>query len=443
MTASVRGAKVVRGMVLATVPAAIYVANLFLGAALPIPALVFFAVTSATLLTALANADARADLARMTPIAAPAILFATTIAVALLSLSDLTPGGGHPIWAWAGFPSASSLNLSATILEIIKLFGLATVFLLGCLLGARTGRGREALWLILVLGALYGFTSLLLYLADPRLMRNAMRFTAGFATPNVAGTQFGVLLVLGVAWAFRKWRTLQGRSPAECVSGMAVVAAPVLVFLVCLLMTASRGAMAATGLSLCLVGAWEAIESRRSRWSLVAAGVGLTAVAATVAFQGNQLFLDRFGDLRAGQGIRAQVFEAHWHAFLASPLFGYGLGSFSEVNDQIATIANTRSLAVSVVLHNAYLQWLVEAGVVGSAPFFILIALILGTTSWRTARRAHNRTIMVGLLAASLLVLVHATVDVSLNTPSFEAFWALLLGLGFALSQAPSGRRSG
>ena len=35
-------------------------------------------------------------------------------------------------------------------------------------------------------------------------------------------------------------------------------------------------------------------------------------------------------------------------------------------------------------------------------------------------------------------MLLHAAVDVSLNTPSFEAFWTLILGLGFALSQASS-----
>lgn len=197
-----------------------------------------------------------------------------------------------------------------------------------------------------------------------------------------------------------------------------------------------------TALALSLVGGWEAIDNRRSRWPLVGLGVGLLTVATMIALQGNQMFLDRFDGLRITQGVRADVFEAHWNAFLASPLFGYGLGSFREVNNQIATIANAPSLAASVVLHNAYLQWLVEAGLVGAAPFFMLIVFILGCTIWRTLKRPRNRTLLAGLLAISVLILTHATVDVSLNTPSFEAFWTLLLGMGFALSQS-SRRRAG
>ena len=70
-----------------------------------------------------------------------------------------------------------------------------------------------------------------------------------------------------------------------------------------------------------------------------------------------------------------------------------------------------------------------------------LIALILGVIGWRAVQRPRNRGLLIGILASSLLILAHAAVDVPLNTPSFEAFWALLLGIGFALAQAPGSRR--
>jgi hypothetical protein len=69
---------------------------------------------------------------------------------------------------------------------------------------------------------------------------------------------------------------------------------------------------------------------------------------------------------------------------------------------------------------------------------FLLIVVVLGVTAWRTFRRPRNQSLLTGLLCASLIVLLHAGVDVSLNTLSFCAFWSLLLGLGFGLSQASS-----
>lgn len=432
-----------RGAVLGFVPAVIYGAHLFSGAVLDVPALILFSVLSALLLGALARSSSRQELGRLSPTVPLLLLFGLVIAAAIFSLTPGTPGGAHPIWAWAGFPPASSLNLSATILEIVKLFGLAAIFILGAMLGATADRARAALWLILCLGGVYGFACLVAFLGDQAFMRQGPRFAAGFRSANVAGTQFGVLAVLAVAWAIRQWRQTRSTGVPGRIVELSPVLALMVLFVVCLLLTASRAALSSTGLALAILVGWEAIDNRRSRWPLALAGCGLLLLAAVFLFQGNSLFLDRFETLELQQGTRAAVFEAHWRAFLASPLFGYGLGSFPQVNNMIMTAPNAGALSESVILHNAYLQWLLEAGLVGAVPLFLLIAGVLALTLWRAVRRPRNRTLVVGLLAASALVLVHATVDVSLNTPSFEAFWTLLLGMGFALSQAPSGRVRG
>ncbi len=208
-----------------------------------------------------------------------------------------------------------------------------------------------------------------------------------------------------------------------------------------LLLTASRAAIGLTTLTVAVYLGWAALDNRRSRWPLIAGGGLLVTCAIVLLVQGNTLFADRFADLADGDATRSAVGEAHWRAFLDSPLLGYGLGGYPQVNNQIMTAQNAAALSASVIQHNAFLQWLEEAGLLGALPMFALIGLILAVTAWRTYRRQRSRPLLVGLLAASFLVLTHATVDVSLNTPSFEAFWALLLGLGFALSQAPSRNR--
>ena len=72
----------------------------------------------------------RKGLAALDGLDLAALLFALVLAMALLSLSPFSPGGSHPIWAWAGVtPGSGTINRSATLLEIVKLLGLACAFI--------------------------------------------------------------------------------------------------------------------------------------------------------------------------------------------------------------------------------------------------------------------------------------------------------------------------
>ncbi len=418
------------------VPATIFLAHFFYGAALDLPALVLFAGLSAMASIALMFGRERAELARLTPTGTILALFAAVVLVAAWTLTPAVPGGPHPIWDWAGLPPAATMNRSATVIEILKLLGLGSVFVLGCLLGATSERGRATIGLILALGGLYALVSLGLFVSGSQIASGGGRLAGGFYTPNVAGAQFGVLLILSSAWMVRQWRRSSGQTPTDRITVLAPVAALLILFLACLLLTASRAAITATLVAALIFLGGSALDDRRSRWPLLALGGLSILVAVLFLAQGNTLFADRFGLLAQADGTRSIVAAAHWRAFLDAPLLGYGLGSYPQVNNQIMTAANAPALSVSVIQHNAYLQWLEEAGLLGATPMFALIGVILGVTAWRAIRRPRNRTLVAGLLSASLVVLLHAAVDVPLNTPSFEAFWCLLLGLGFALSQA-------
>lgn len=420
---------------LGLVPATVFLSHFFYGAALDLPALVMFAGLSAMVSITLISGQARAELARLSPTSAILLAFAAVVLVAAWTLTPAAPGGPHPIWEWAGMSPASTINKSATVIEIFKLLGLGSVFTLGCLLGATPDRGRAVFGLILGLGCLYAIVSLGLFLGGGQIASGGGRLAGGFYTPNVAGTQFGVLVILSLAWMGRQWRQVSGQTAISRVALLAPVAAVLILFFACLLLTASRAAITATGVAAAMFLGWSALDDRRSRWPLLALGGLLILVAVLFLVQGNTLFADRFGNLAQGDDTRSAVVAAHWRAFLDSPLLGYGLGSYPQVNNQIMTASNAAALSVSVVQHNAYLQWLEEAGLLGATPMFALIAIILGATAWRATHRPRSRTLVAGLLGASVVVLLHAAVDVPLNTPSFEAFWSLLLGLGFALSQ--------
>lgn len=418
-------------------PAVIWIAHFFYGAAVPLAALILSACLLAVLAGLLLSTETRRNLDRLS-LSWPIIcLFAAVLLIALATLTPWAPGGSHPIWDWSGATASSTMDRSATVLEILKLIGLAASFVIGTVLGARGETGRSLYAAILGVGGVYALFSLVVFLSSAASGPSGNRLAGGFESANVAGSLFGVLLIMAIAWALRAWRGMPGTFLAQRTTAIAPTLALILLALGCLLLTASRGAIGATGLALALFFGWAAMDNRGSRWPTIAAGALVISVAAVVYMQGNTLFVDRFGAM-TGDTTRADLLEPHWDAFLRAPLFGYGLGTWSEVNNQIMTSQNFDALSATVILHNVYVQWLEEAGIIGAAPMFLLIAVILGATGWRAYRRRRNRALIVGLLLATLVVLLHAAVDVSLNTPSFCAFWALLLGLGFGLSQAPS-----
>ncbi len=214
-----------------------------------------------------------------------------------------------------------------------------------------------------------------------------------------------------------------------------------LLFLGCLVLTASRGAMiaaAAGGASLLLL----LLFAGRIRLRQAGAGLLVSAVAAgaLLAIKGG-LAIGRFGHLAADAHIRTAAVAAHWQAFLRSPLFGYGLGSFDETNKMVLTQQLYPALWAIRALHNVYLQWLEEAGVIGAVPMFLCLGLIMVSTLKGLSARRRSASWICALLAADVVILVHGLADYALQVPSIAAFWALLLGLQLGLSRSSAGSR--
>jgi O-antigen ligase len=119
---------------------------------------------------------------------------------------------------------------------------------------------------------------------------------------------------------------------------------------------------------------------------------------------------------------------------------GYGPGVFETVNKTLISGANFSELWNIRAAMNLYLQWLEQGGLIGAAPMFLCIALILVQTFRGAMERSRMTGPLFALLAADLLVLFHGATDFALETPSVSAFWAFLLGLQFALGQGSGAR---
>jgi O-antigen ligase len=389
---------------------------------------------SALLLVAcLAIPHLRQDLLRIRSLGLPAALFALTLVMGLVSLTPYAPGGPHPTWDYVGLgPGSATLDRSATLLELVKLLGLGCLFLVGVATGASDGRAKTAVNLLLLLAVFFGLWAFVSFATGVQFQTQKERLEGPLMSPNTAGTFFAALVVITLGPLMRN---LRGIRPARALQAATGYWVALLVLAVCLLATASRGAALGAGAG--IVGLiLTLIFAGRVTWgrvSLITLGALLAAVGMLYLFGEN--LINRFTFVEESAVGRADLFAMHWRAFMASPMSGYGLGSFDTIHRTLLDSSSVDELWRIRATHNVYLQWLEEAGLAGALPMFATIAAIMVISLLRGARRSRMTYVLFALMASNLVFLVHGMSDFALQTPSMAMMWAYLLGLQFALSQ--------
>lgn len=385
---------------------------------------------------ALLSPRLRNDVLRLKGLAAPAICFGIVISVALWTLTPWTLGGPHPVWAYVGVAfGASTIDKSATTIEIVKLLGLGCIFVVGAATGGRDDRARYAIELTIAAGVIFGIWALVGSSTGSIYQSGGHRLEGHFLNPNTAGTVFAVLLILSVAQLVRALRP-----PKRNLTHALPSATASLALLVCLLDSASRGAaLAFLVASLVYLGLQIASGHLKLGSAIIGSLLGIAALIFVVSIAGEQL-IDRIFDSHEASIARLDIWRFHWQTFVDSPLFGYGLGTSETVNKSLLTLSNYDRLWNIRSILNVYLQWLEEAGIIGAAPMFACLALLLATTVRNSLRRHRMAGLLASLIAADAVVMIHGATDFGLEVPSVAAFWAWLLGVQYSLAQGSSNR---
>lgn len=374
----------------------------------------------------------------MIDVRVPAMLFVIVVSIALWTLTSWGPGGSHPAWSWADIaPGALTVDRSATLGEITKLLGLASAFAVGALQGARRDRGQATIEVIVWIGGVYALIALMSFVSGTQIAQGG-RLTGGFLSANSGATVFGVLTVLALSVFLRDWRRTDGRGLSSRLTRTAVPITCAILSVVCLILTASRMGMAATVCAAGVLLVWTFARQTAGRGSVLAAGGVLIATSLLLLVGGNDLLWSRLGQTGVGLNDRAALFATHWDAFIASPLFGWGLGSFDTVNLHLMTAETAPDVWTIRATHNVYLQWLEEAGVLGATPMFLLIGWIIARSIGRVGSGSSNG-LLIGLICANLVILLHGLTDFALQVPSIAAFWSFLLGLQYAYGLRSAG----
>lgn len=395
-------------------------------------ALALSAMAAAILLGCLVHPGLRQDFGRIKGLTAPAALFAVTLLLALLSLTPYAPGGPSPVWDYLRIrEAATSINKTATVIEIIKLLGLACFFGLGALVGVSDDRGRKAFNLFVLASGFFGLWAFFTHTMGLKLT-DTPRLEAHFVAANTAGGYFAFVPILALGALIGAFRASPRKDRLYNTLPYAVT---VFVTLICLVMTGSRGGSIALAVGLGVFALLQIYVGKLTlSRALIFGSVGFVALAAVLLVAGD-LLLSRFAEGAANSDARLQQAAAHFGAFKAAPWMGYGLGTFDAINRSIMTPENVEALWSTRSLHNVYLQWLEEAGFLGTAPMFACIALLILTTARQAARRSRMTSALFALLATDAVVLFHSISDFDLQTWSFAATWAWLLGLQFTLSR--------
>jgi len=170
--------------------------------------------------------------------------------------------------------------------------------------------------------------------------------------------------------------------------------------------------------------------------SAVAVGIGSSALVARV-----QTILNPNSDANGGYGGsgRLDLWSAAWHGVHEHPWLGLGAGNFQahaldllQSTPGVDTAANY--VAAGRVVHNAYLETLVELGPVGLALFLLVIALTgrYFVVAFRRARAGGDRALERFSLALLVSLVGYALSAIFLSNELGKPLW-ILVGLALAL----------
>lgn len=413
---------------LAGLPVAIWLGHLVSGSGSRGAALALALASGLLLLALIARSGAGRSLGRL-KLGLPAVLFGLVILFSGLSLTPWwSVGAPAPAWSLIDGADYATIDRTTTLIEIVKLLGLASIVAVSAILTTGTDSARMMFKVLMGLGVVAGLGMVLSHSLGVGYWAGQGRMAGTFVTPNVAADVFGALLILACGWLVTRLEQ-SGRAftwPAR-VTLVAAPAAFALVFGGCLLMTASRGGAAATLACLSGLIVWSILRSsRRLQASLVAAGfatVGFVLFAANVS----GALIDRVRPLAEGDSQRELTVTTHWDAFYASPLTGYGLGTFDAVNRQILTSANYLDLWRLNAAHNVFLQWLEEGGLLAAVPMFLCVAALFAYPVFVLFTKSGRPWLAASVFAA-LVFILHGWLDISLQSYPVAAMFCLLIG---------------
>jgi len=390
----------------------------------------------------------------------PTVLFGIVMGVAILQTVPWAPAGlTNPIWGQAtdilgnGVHGSIAADRVAALIYVLRLLLYAGIFYLSVITGRDARRARVGVRTVALSGCLYGIYGLLVYWSGNRTLLWFPKWayfkdaTGTFVNHNSFATYLGLCTLAAIALTMESFARIDLRGDLrrkiaqaiEFITRRALFLLMVFILVTALLLTHSRGGLAATiaGLIALLVAITFAPGTGRLRrigvWS-IGPGVLMLVIAILISGGGT---LDRLAATDIDSNTRLLVDQLTIQAIKDYPILGIGLGSFASVFQIYRTAAITFYFDLA---HNDYLQNVLELGIPAALCLFTAISCLLWVCIYGIRTRLRDAIFPCLGLAASALVGLHATIDFSLQIPAVTAVYLFLLGI--AVAQSVSSRKA-
>ena len=218
----------------------------------------------------------------------------------------------------------------------------------------------------------------------------------------------------------------------------------ILVMSTCLLMTLSRGGIAAFGIS-SLFFAWITNKRRsvKKKTLLLLVIIGTVILVAVLPAVWDQVE-QRFEGLQADSNIgRLPVWKESLGIIKDYPLLGSGFGTFENTYMRYQRPAS--SLLLYTHAHNDYLELMTDAGIAG---FFLTISLVLIFfisiyRAWRTRHNKFSICFGAGGLTSFVAIGIHSIADFNMHIPANALLLSVIAGITYAsVFNLPAGNES-
>lgn len=269
-------------------------------------------------------------------------------------------------------------------------------------------------------------------------------FMGSFSNRNHFAAYLNVMLGLAAGFFMAIWRTQEREGmpekwrdrllwfSTENMSRLVLVGFSILVMASAIVISLSRGAIAALAAAIAVVFAF-GVRSRRSAF---AAALIAAASVLMVMWLGWEPVAARLGTIAglARDPMANSRAIASWSALMLyglSPVVGWGFGTFRHVFPmfQVSDLFHGRFLHA----HNDWLQLLAEGGLLGALLFFAVVAA-LGWPAVRWFRQAgpRGRAIAGGICLGLAAMAIHSFVDYALRKPACSLLVSMSAGLCLA-----------
>ncbi len=334
---------------------------------------------------------------------------------------------------------------SRAALEYLKLAGVFCAFALAFRLTMDDEGGRNLLDALIVAGGLWAAVAIILNILDPNNIygehktAGAGRLQGAFSSPNSAGTLFAATSVMAFGRLLSRFWSSRARQVFERIDP--IFLGVWLISLTALVLTMSRMAVVSAAIATLVLAAILCWRRAPMKWLLVGTAAGAVVMIGLLVTP-MLAIVQRVRDLNSDGHVRTVILQEHLKVAMHQFWLGSGFGSFTAVNSSILTSANYPYLAPIGAMHNVYLQWLEEVGIVGLICLVLLNLAVLVPIYGSARRRQTMGSRLWIVLAAYLVFLIHGLTDYSFQEPALELFTALLLGAAFGVA-TNSARRPG